>query len=748
MATLSYNGRLINITDQRISDLFTLSTGVEDNMVYALKDSENKLLFGIDEFGYAYFNKDEQEKQIIHVFTDTSSMQGTAYLFDYALVLNDVGEDKVMQLYIGSDTSTPDAIAMDNTHRYAIPVFKTILPVITREDNDNGVMVIADENGKIALAVDSEGELLFNKSPNEDDHVVKVYETLADAQTTAYLYQYAIITATDYTGGLYKVTDEVTSCQLLNGKYLKLIFGLNDYFSEDPSFDAVYSIKDKNGKVVFAIDEEGEPIITTEPTENKYVVRTFDTVADMQNSAYPFDYAITVGFHSANDGGGAMYKVVTGLTANGMDIISLGGTNRCAQLIHATTMYVEQYGMKKADENYSIAPIIERMVQTGVIDVRLHAGLYWAKRPTVVTAQHSLHISGHDCWKNYDPRYDDLTNPRQGSTCIYFRSTRTDTGAAVFAFEYRCVCIENMFLHNRPNPGDPGRIGILCYMDDESKPDWAPDVGHYGYIFKRLYIYGFNIGMQLMGKVVWDCQFDDVRVSACDVGLWLGSSGTMLCSFRLFYTDHCTTAGIRITTTTMCASFWSCNFGTYGKAVEWFKFTDEDFPGDRVSATFYDCNFETDQEKNNTDGFCVYTADWYQAILTFIGCEFSVRKMPNMPNSTALSFGTHTTALFENCRAFDTENEIAQEKFFDNRRCLAKSGAISFIGHNDLIPRPNWDDGMEGTVLEIGVDGAGVPQFKTLANASNIDMVVGQQFYVIDEDALYIKKQNGFTKIA
>lgn len=738
-----------NIVYVGFDGLVPVETAADENLVYAIKDSSEKLMFGIDDQGYAYFNKEDEQPQIIHVFSDTDTMKNTAYPFDFALVLNDNAEDGVMQLYQISNTATPDSIALNNDAKYAVPIFKTLVPHISYGNDENDdVYIVNDSNGKIVLAVDSQGELLFEQTVSEDNHVVKSFDTLDDARYSAYLYQYVIVTADDYTNGLYKVTEEATNISLPNGKYLKMLIALNcDFRYSTDQNDSIYAVKDKNGKVVFALDNEGDQVITEEFGDNKYVVRTFDTVDDMKNSAYPFDYAITVGFHSPNDGGGAMYKVVTGLTANGMDIISLYGTSRCAQLIHATTMYVEQFGMKKADENYNIAPIISRMVAVGVIDVRFHAGLYWAKSPTVVTAQHSLHISGHDCWKNYEPTKDDPNNPRQGSTCIYFRSTRTDNGAAVFAFEYRNVCIENLFLHNRPNPGDPGRIGIYCYMDDPYKPDWAPDVGHYGYVFKRLYIYGFDRGIYLGGKVVWDCQFDDVRVSACNIGLWLGSNGTMLCSFRLFYTDHCTEAGIRITTNSLCASFWSCNFGTYGKAIEWFKYGDQDYPGDVVSATFYDCNFETDQAMDNVDGFCVRTADWYQAILTFIGCEFSVRQMPNMPNSKALSFGSHTTALFENCRAFDTNNEIAQANFFADRKCIGKTGAITFLGHNDKIPRPNWNNGMEGTILEIGVDGAGIPKFATLSNADNISVPVGQQFYIIDEDALYIKKQNGVQKI-
>lgn len=743
MANAMADNGIIYVGFDGLVPVETESTG---NLVYAIKDSGNKLLFGIDDQGIAYFNKEGEERQDIAVYSTTSDMQNSANVFNYAIVLNDNPDDNVMQFYRVQDTGTPDSIPL-LSQKYAIPVFKTIMPSISRSESDDAVYLLSDDNGKVLAAVDEDGELLFNRKISDDDHVVKTFDTIEEAQNSAYIFQYALVAAKDFTGGLYAVTDEVTNIRLVSGKYLKLAYVTNTFLSQD-STSAAYAIKDKNGKIVFSIDEEGNQIVTEAPMENKYTVRVFDTVADMKNSAYPFDYAITIGFHSPNDGGGATYRVVTGVSANGMDIHQIYGTNRCCQLVYSTTMYVEQFGMKKADENYNIAPIIQRMVNIGVIDVRFHAGLYWAKSPTVITAQHSLHISGHDCWKNYHPTQDDPNNPRQGSTCIYFRSTRTDDGAAVFAFEYRNVCIENLFLQNRPNPGDPGRIGILCYMDDSSKPEWAPDVGHYGYVFKRLYIYNFDRGMYLGGKVVWDCQFDDVRVSACNIGLWLGSSGTMLCNFRLFYTDHCITAGIRISTNMISGSFWACNFGTYGKAIEWFKYTDEDVPGDVVSASFYDCNFETDTPMDNVDGFCVCTADYYQAILTFIGCDFSVRKMPEMPNSTALSFGHHTSAVFQNCRGFDTNNDTARNNFFANRHCLPKTGSIMFIGNNDELPRPHFSNGYEGCVTEVGVNGIGIPSFDTLSNIEGIDeMPTGLQFFVKDEDSIYVKKANGVAKI-
>ena len=59
---------------------------------------------------------------------------------------------------------------------------------------------------------------------------------------------------------------------------------------------------------------------------NTEVAHTFDTVADMKASTElkNGDYAQTLGYYAINDGGGALYKITSTGTANGMDVISVG----------------------------------------------------------------------------------------------------------------------------------------------------------------------------------------------------------------------------------------------------------------------------------------------------------------------------------------------------------------------------------------------------------------------------------------
>lgn len=85
-----------------------------------------------------------------------------------------------------------------------------------------------------------------------------------------------------------------------------------------------------------------QEIITTYIQSN--VAWTFDTVADMKQATnlVSGSFAQTLGFHSLNDGGGALYKISDTGTANEMDVIAIG--DLYAQLIYGDKANVMQFG--------------------------------------------------------------------------------------------------------------------------------------------------------------------------------------------------------------------------------------------------------------------------------------------------------------------------------------------------------------------------------------------------------------------
>lgn len=89
------------------------------------------------------------------------------------------------------------------------------------------------------------------------------------------------------------------------------------------------------------------------------VALVFDTVADMKVATSLADggYARTLGFHSINDGGGALYKITNTGTANEMDIIAVGSL--FANLQHKDSVFIKQLGAY-GDNTHDDTAVLDR----------------------------------------------------------------------------------------------------------------------------------------------------------------------------------------------------------------------------------------------------------------------------------------------------------------------------------------------------------------------------------------------------
>lgn len=121
-----------------------------------------------------------------------------------------------------------------------------------------------------------------------------------------------------------------------------LVNQLQDYVEH--YFDNLDVQEEINNKLD-AMVEDGtlQEIITAYIQSN--VAWCFDTVADMKlaENLISGSYAQTLGFYSANDGGGAMYKITDSGTANEMDVIAIGAT-LYANLQYGNEINVKQLG--------------------------------------------------------------------------------------------------------------------------------------------------------------------------------------------------------------------------------------------------------------------------------------------------------------------------------------------------------------------------------------------------------------------
>ena len=108
------------------------------------------------------------------------------------------------------------------------------------------------------------------------------------------------------------------ACAELQAAFIELKTFVDDYFD---NLDVQEEINNKLDEMA----EEGtlQEIITTYIQSN--VAWTFDTVADMKlaTNLVAGSYTRTLGFHSLNDGGGALYYITNSGTANEMDVIAV-----------------------------------------------------------------------------------------------------------------------------------------------------------------------------------------------------------------------------------------------------------------------------------------------------------------------------------------------------------------------------------------------------------------------------------------
>lgn len=133
------------------------------------------------------------------------------------------------------------------------------------------------------------------------------------------------------------INENAEAVEELQGLYIQLKAFVDNYFD---NLDVQQEINNKLDEMV----EDG----TLQDLINAYlqpnVEWTFDTVADMKASTnlVAGSYAQTLGFHTLNDGGGAIYKISDSGTANEMDVIAVG--NLYANICTYSTINVKQLG--------------------------------------------------------------------------------------------------------------------------------------------------------------------------------------------------------------------------------------------------------------------------------------------------------------------------------------------------------------------------------------------------------------------
>lgn len=186
-------------------------------------------------------------------------------------------------------------------------------------------------------------------------------------------YYEALCALWKYVSGM---TDVINNNATLEEEYILKFNELKTFV--DTYFDNLDVQEEINNKLDAMVEDGTLQEIITEYIQAN-VAWTFDTVADMKLSTNLINgsYARTLGFHTLNDGGGALYKITNTGTANEMDVIAIGSL--FAHLVDGKN--VRQYGAY-GDNDHNDTDAIQRAFDT-LNYVEINDGTYLVSQVSI-----------------------------------------------------------------------------------------------------------------------------------------------------------------------------------------------------------------------------------------------------------------------------------------------------------------------------------------------------------------------------
>ena len=192
----------------------------------------------------------------------------------------------------------------------------------------------------------------------------------------------------------------------------------------------------------------------------------FDTVADMKlaTNLMAGSYTRTLGFYSAGDGGGAVYKISDTGTANEKDVIAVG--DLFANLVYGKNLNVKQFGAKgdgvQDDTSY---------IQTALDALVTNGSLYFPKGYNYLTTN-TLTLSANDVCLYSEPKTEYSTRIT-GSTANTTIMNITGYGVTIknLAFygdgdQANFATIDGLNFDRSPLGDDDTYSNIDCVVED------------------------------------------------------------------------------------------------------------------------------------------------------------------------------------------------------------------------------------------------------------------------------------------
>lgn len=261
---------------------------------------------------------------------------------------------------------------------------------------------------------------------------------------------------------------------------------------------------------------------------NSNALWCFDTVADMKSATnlQAGSYAKTLGFHSANDGGGAIYKITDTGTANEMDVIAVN--TLYANLVIPTILVPEMVGAY-GDGTHDDYDYFVRALQLAD-RVGLNGKTYLLG--TQLTVGDNKELSGL-------------------KDSLGYAKLSALNGLKIAG---RWITVKNIELTGASQNG----YGLYCCGDNEGgNTDGANYFSQN--IVKNMIISNYNYAIYF-NAVVWNNTISNIRMNQNNYGIYSGTTYyVMTTMFENVYFSGCKTYDVQMAKTS--AKFNYCNFG-------------------------------------------------------------------------------------------------------------------------------------------------------------------------------------------
>ena len=349
---------------------------------------------------------------------------------------------------------------------------------------------------------------------------------------------------------LCKVVEYLNKVIDSQNQVIEIAEALTAAFNELQSFVENYfanlDVQEEINNKLDQMAEDGtlQEIITTYIQAN--VAWTFDTVADMKLATNLVDgsYARTLGYHTINDGGGALYKITNTGTANEMDVIAIGSLYANIQLDKEITL--ENFGAY-GDDDHDDSDIIQAVINYSVTE-----GLKIVLLPKVYKVTKTINIPNGTKMEGITPNYSFKSDWKSADIKAYFEDTDTTNTDPIFNISNDGKNVYSNFPAATTNRTGIQIKNIRIYGQGAF---CGVKIRGYDITLDNVSIERCKIGMHIYRAFV--CYFTMVNIFFCEIGIYNveGVGNTI-------YRDLYITYGSNILTNTDVSSIVQNTFGT------------------------------------------------------------------------------------------------------------------------------------------------------------------------------------------